>query len=153
MYVEYYLCLQAVQKTFHNLLLLLSIFDLVRTENHHYLRRTLSDPSSSSPSPQSSPSPSAQSSSPFQVYLVTTVPLFSLPQLSSSTEVKHFLTLILPYVLPVAHIGMVITIIIITIIIVDIIFSYILRGSYWNGNYHHHHLRPHPSAHLACSSC
>ena len=100
-YVEYHLCLQAVQKTFHNLLLLLSIFDLVRTENHRYLCRTLSDLSSSSPSPQST--------SPSQVYLVTTVPLFSLPQLSSSTEVKHFLTLILPYVLPVAHIGMVIT--------------------------------------------
>ena len=59
------------------------------------------------------------------MYLVTTVPLFSLPQLSSSTEVKHFLTLILPYVLPVAHIGMVITIIIITII-VDLILPYIL---------------------------
>ena len=74
----------------------------MRTENHRYLCRTLSDLSSSSPSPQST--------SPSQVYLVTTVPLFSLPQLSSSSEVKHFLTLILPYVLPVAHIGMVIII-------------------------------------------
>ena len=44
---------------------------------------------------------------PCQVYLVATVPLFSLPQLSSSAAVKHLLILILPYVLPVAHIGMV----------------------------------------------
>ena len=92
--------LQAVQKTFHNLLLLLSIFDLVGehcqghdyAHDHEQLTMTMTI---------------IMNNWPWQVYLVATVPLFSLPQLSSSEAVRHLLTLILPYVLPVAHIGMV----------------------------------------------
>ena len=43
----------------------------------------------------------------FQVYLLTAVPLFSVPQLSSSPAVNHLVILSLPHLLPVAHIGMV----------------------------------------------
>jgi len=60
---------QAVHKTFHNLLLLLSVFDMV--------------------------------------YLLTAVPLFSVPQLFSSPAINHLVVLSLPHLLPVAHIGMV----------------------------------------------
>ena len=44
---------------------------------------------------------------PPQVYLLTAVPLFSVPQLSSSKVVNHVVILSLPHLLPVAHIGMV----------------------------------------------
>ena len=44
---------------------------------------------------------------PPQVYLLTAVPLFSVPQLSSSPVVNHLVILSLPHLLPVAHIGMV----------------------------------------------
>ena len=43
----------------------------------------------------------------FQIYLLTAVPLFSVPQLSSSPAVNHLIILSLPHLLPVAHIGMV----------------------------------------------
>ena len=42
-----------------------------------------------------------------QVYLLTAVPLFSVPQLSSSPALNHLVVLSLPHLLPVAHIGMV----------------------------------------------
>ena len=43
----------------------------------------------------------------YQVYLLTAVPLFSVPQLSSSPALNHLVVLSLPHLLPVAHIGMV----------------------------------------------
>ena len=46
-------------------------------------------------------------SRPPQVYLLTAVPLFSVPQLSASPVVNHVVILSLPHLLPVAHIGMV----------------------------------------------
>ena len=42
-----------------------------------------------------------------QVYLVTSVSLFALPSLSPSIFSGSYQTLTLPYVLPIAHIGMV----------------------------------------------
>ena len=60
---------QGLQKIFHNLLLLLNIFDMV--------------------------------------YLLTSVSLFALPSLSPSIFSGTYQTLTLPYILPIAHIGMV----------------------------------------------
>ena len=62
---------QGLQKIFHNLLLLLNIFDMV--------------------------------------YLLTSVSLFALPSLSPSIFAGTYQTLTLPYILPIAHIGMVST--------------------------------------------
>ena len=105
---------QAVHKTFHNLLLLNSIFDMVRSfisnvccicivnvfvfaiRKRHCICRLICN------------SIFKYMNLYFQVYLATSVPLFSLPQLFSSPVLQSTLTFLLPTALPIAHIGMVI---------------------------------------------
>ena len=78
---------QEAHKTFHNLLLLLSIFDMVNIQSY----RVLSDTGHSA-----------------QVYLVTAVCMFALPRLFVMAELLGtFHLLSLPIILPIAHIGMV----------------------------------------------
>ena len=110
---------QAVHKTFHNLLLLNSIFDMVKCYHFisnvllyllfvfvdvcvfairkcHCICRLICN------------SIFKYMNLYFQVYLATSVPLFSLPQLFSSPVLQSTLTFLLPTALPIAHIGMVI---------------------------------------------
>ena len=75
---------QKVQKTFHNLLILLNTFDMVSKPYFNTIPLTTL----------------------LQIYLLTSISMFSLPNLSplfSGTYQK----LSLPVILPVAHIGMV----------------------------------------------
>ena len=70
-----------------------------------------------------------------QVYLVTTVPLFSLPQLSSDPLVQSTLTFLLPTALPIAHIGMVVMSSIYHHILYIIIYHRPPRCAHWHGRY------------------
>ena len=76
---------QKVQKTFHNLLLLLNTFDTVR---------------------EIQSTPTFYVISCVQVYLLSSVSLFALPNLSYTFS-GTYQRLTLPFMLPVAHIGMV----------------------------------------------
>ena len=81
---------QGLQKTFHKLLLLLNIFDMVSTSisKHTALQSFDTDYY-------------------LQVYLLTAVSLFALPTLWPSVFSGTYQTLTLPYVLPIAHVGLV----------------------------------------------
>ena len=75
---------QKVHKTFHNLLILLNTFDMVSKTNYIPLPMTTL----------------------LQIYLLTSISMFSLPNLSSMFS-GTYQKLSLPVILPVAHIGMV----------------------------------------------
>ena len=75
---------QKVQKTFHNLLILLNTFDMVSKTCYITISLTTL----------------------LQIYLFTSISMFSLPNLSSMFS-GTYQKLSLPVILPVAHIGMV----------------------------------------------
>ena len=75
---------QKVQKTFHSLVFLLSIFDMVSRISVKKCKQTLN----------------------MQIYLVSAITLFALPSLSDAYA-RTVQKVTLPIMLPIAHIGMV----------------------------------------------